>query len=394
MVKDKKEKKKIIDETKQKKELNVLWISLSLIFLLFLSFVLTFSVFTPEEKEEEQYNIAIEHAKDTRKIVDRLQSVTPEQQKSMIESYGFKSEEEKNILSSLEDLEELQKDLKEIQEDLKGLDSTDPSYEALNILNEITTFNIDSHSVLLDARLLSLLTGLTLKYQKENIINYSKLLNYSGFIVLFISIMITLVAIGALTFINISSFFEKEEDQKLKAISDIPTGNLSIKNWRDALEYAHKRLWEEGKRLQLRNSANLLTGFISATLGAFWLLTTVLISGLQPQGDDVLDFVSTYWPRLGLILIVEAFAIFFLRLYAQTMRMIERNKSDLTNIELRLTAGLMLYDDKNKKNFSDLAKIIAQEDSKFILGKNESSGGVGTNKITELLSKLTPKIGG
>ncbi len=111
------------------------------------------------------------------------------------------------------------------------------------------------------------------------------------------------------------------------------------------------------------------------------------------EGYSFVDFLIKYWSRVGIVITIGVFAGFFLRLYALTERVIERNKSDLTNIELRLTAGLMLYEKVNKDNFAILADNISKEDSKFVLGKNESSGGVGTNKITELLSKLTPKIG-
>ncbi len=167
-----------------------------------------------------------------------------------------------------------------------------------------------------------------------------------------------------------------------------------VEDWRESLLAARKRLLKEEQRLVARNRSNLRNGIFMAFIGVALPAYYIIFTNRAGESDSGWLFISNYLPNLSVVLGLEIIAIFFLSLYSSNERRLERNKSDLTNIELRLTAGLMLSDEKNEDKFADLAKIIAQEDSKFILGKNESSGGVGTNKITELLSKLTPKIGG
>ena len=171
-----------------------------------------------------------------------------------------------------------------------------------------------------------------------------------------------------------------------------------VTDWRESLVVSHKRLLDEEKRLLARNRANLRFGIIAAILGFYFLTMLMLIyvfifSNLKVAlPNNFWEFLMFYVPLVSGIIIIEIPAIFFLNLYASNERRLERNKSDLTNIELRLTAGLMLRDEKHEDKFADLAKIIAQEDSKFVLGKNESSAGINAEKLLELLPKI-PKIG-
>ncbi len=171
-------------------------------------------------------------------------------------------------------------------------------------------------------------------------------------------------------------------------------------HWIKTFVASRKRLLDEEDRLQVRNTKNLQTGIVLAFVGAtfpFMYLCYMLYVAISPIGGEGNNFVlpfSTYLPIISIVLIFEVIAFFFLNLYASNERKIERNKSDLTNVELRLAAGLMLYDDRNKRNFAILADNISKEDSKFILGKNESAGGISANKLLETLLKLTPTGGG
>ncbi len=198
---------------------------------------------------------------------------------------------------------------------------------------------------------------------------------------------------------------EQYDQVKLKRdllISKSPRGweEEISSHWIKTFVASRKRLLDEEDRLQVRNTKNLQTGIVLAFVGAtfpFMYLCYMLYVAISPIGGEGNNFVlpfSTYLPIISIVLIFEVIAFFFLNLYASNERKIERNKSDLTNVELRLAAGLMLYDDRNKRNFAILADNISKEDSKFILGKNESAGGISANKLLETLLKLTPTGGG
>ncbi len=167
-----------------------------------------------------------------------------------------------------------------------------------------------------------------------------------------------------------------------------------VTDWREVLLVARKRLFNEYLRLLARNRANLFIGIIMALAGILIPAFYILSGGKLNEGNGFGAFFVSYWPYFTIVATIEIVAIFFLNLYASNERKIERNKSDLTNIELRLTAGLMLYEKVNKDNFAILADNLSKEDSKFILGKNETTGGVSANKLLETLLKIAPKGGG
>ncbi|MGU9962733.1 MAG: hypothetical protein ACNYPD_01360 [Candidatus Halichondribacter symbioticus] len=211
------------------------------------------------------------------------------------------------------------------------------------------------------------------------------------------------------------------QDYQSKISSNLQKADGSfVTEWREVLLVTRNRLLDEEKNLRARNYVNIRVGVIIAFLGFYCLLIFVVgsvyvfISSasdvtnsalILPNSvlslpnstlrlpNNVWEFLMLYGPTLSAIAIIEVLAIFFLNLYASNERRLERNKSDLTNIELRLTSGLMLYEKVNKDKFAILADNISKEDSNFILGKNETSGGSGTNKILETVLKTATKAG-
>ncbi len=170
---------------------------------------------------------------------------------------------------------------------------------------------------------------------------------------------------------------------------------IPFRDWREYLLAAHKRLTNEEHRLLLRNRANMRSGIGLALSGAILpaaYLYYLFVIGSGFAGNSLLLHFTNYLPAVSIVLILETVAVFYLRLYSATERRIEKNKNELTNIELRLTAGAMLYENSRKIKFAELAETLSKEERNFVLGKNESSAVLDTNKLLELLSKI-PKIG-
>ncbi|MCA8835619.1 MAG: hypothetical protein K8953_11100 [Proteobacteria bacterium] len=164
-------------------------------------------------------------------------------------------------------------------------------------------------------------------------------------------------------------------------------GNF-VTDWRESLLVARKRLADEGLYLRASNSTNRRMGVLMASLGIGSLVYYILSSDKLGENDGLEVFFASYWPFFTIVIIFEVIAIFYLRLYYQILRRIETNKNELTNIELRLTAGLMLCDVKDKTKLKSLADTLAKEERNFVLGKNESSAGIGVDRVAEILSKV------
>ena len=166
-----------------------------------------------------------------------------------------------------------------------------------------------------------------------------------------------------------------------------------VKDWREVLLVARKRLTDEEQRLLVRNRVNLRNGMFMALVGITLPVYYIFFFNEADANISVGKFFATYWPVFTIAAIIEIIAIFFLSLYASNERRLERNKNDLSNIELRLTAGLMLYDKTNGAKFAVLSDTLSKEESNVVLGKNESAGGISTDKVMGLLSKLILKGG-
>ena len=185
----------------------------------------------------------------------------------------------------------------------------------------------------------------------------------------------------------------KLQDRSTLALTERPlikSSNL-LETWRDVLLSTRRRLLDEGRDMQFRNKLNMLSGIVSAVLGALWLFISPFPLDEINRIDSGLTFLVSYWPRVGIIIIIGVFTGFFLRLYTQTIRRIDKNRNEITNIELRLTSGLMLYDAKNKDNFAILADTLSKEERNFILRKNETSANSETldiEKLKEIISLL------
>ncbi len=154
-------------------------------------------------------------------------------------------------------------------------------------------------------------------------------------------------------------------------------------DWSEVLLAARKRLLDEEQRLQVRNIINLATGMISVSVGAV-LLGVFLVYNHDDKVRDYLtfiDFLILFGTRISIIIIIGIFAGFFLRLYSLTERAIANNKNEITNIELRLTSGLMLSEEKNKGKFAMLADTLSKEERNFVLKKNETSATADIDKV-------------
>ncbi len=319
--------------------------------------------------------------KEVRDILVQLQSAAPNLQKTIIGLYKIEPHRQEKILKLLKSLKKSQENLKEIPKLLENPSNSAEENLLLEALNKSVFDDIENAKILLDEYLnliLLKITRETFESQNKNVSNYSEVLNS------FFIIIVTFLSVFSLMLINFRRFFEKKE-----ANAEIG----KCENWSDTLQYAHKRLLNEEKYMEHLNIANLTSGIIIAGLGVLWFLFFVFPLDRVVDFDSFLNFVATYWPRFGIVIIVGILAVFFLRLYTKTIRRIDRNKNEITNIELRLTSGLMLCDEKDRGRLKSLANELSKEERNFVLDKNESSAILDTDKLVEIASKFTPKIG-
>lgn len=161
---------------------------------------------------------------------------------------------------------------------------------------------------------------------------------------------------------------------------------------------------ESKQRLQLeidvltrRSNINLVIGVIT-TLLAVGLLAYVVLSETL-SSNDVGMVLLHFLPRLSIVVFIETFSFFFLRLYRSGLNDIKYYQNELTNIETKhlvlesLVGGVIL--DQAKEILTELAKtdrnnVVAKTpavESKAAPSVRDVEGLIG--KITDLAGKLS-----
>lgn len=110
-------------------------------------------------------------------------------------------------------------------------------------------------------------------------------------------------------------------------------------------EQTRQRLGEQIFSLQRRGNLNLVLGITITIIGLIILWYYVLFQGFSSHNEE--EFLAFFVPRLSLVILIETFAYFFLRLYKASITDIKFFQNELTNIEAKLTAMQLTFPGKN-----------------------------------------------
>ncbi|CAM5295725.1 hypothetical protein [Pseudomonas fragi] len=165
-----------------------------------------------------------------------------------------------------------------------------------------------------------------------------------------------------------------------------------------------ERLKREISDLRLRSNINLLIGML-ITAGGLWLLwstvsmldTSTLLKALASEGEEsnvkfYKNLVLPVIPRVMLVVFVEVFAYFFLRLYRNGLSEIKYFQNELTNIESKLTAAEFAYVTKNEDALKFSIESLSKTERNFVLEKGQTTVELERAKAESQLSKDLIKI--
>lgn len=136
-------------------------------------------------------------------------------------------------------------------------------------------------------------------------------------------------------------------------------------------EYAKQRLTTEIESLSRRGNLNLVIGSMTTVLAAIVLAFVVLSH--KPSNGDLTALLWHYVPRLSVVVFIEVFAFFFLRLYRTSLNEIKYFQNELTNLDSKfvaLDASVALGDPKSTTFIIDQ---LAKTERNFVLKKGEST---------------------
>ncbi|MGY6648496.1 hypothetical protein [Wenyingzhuangia sp. IMCC45574] len=199
-------------------------------------------------------------------------------------------------------------------------------------------------------------------------------------------------------------------DSKITDIKNDLEAESSFTRVLDSSKEIVSRLKREIKDLRLRANINLVFGLI-ITFGGLWLLwstvniidSSELLKQLASEGNDSnYKFLKNLFipivPRILLVLFIEIFSYFFLKLYKQGLTEIKFFQNELTNIESKLSAVSFSYATNEKETLrSAILSLANTERNHSIKEKVESKDSVKEkdllNKLSELISKVVKNEG-
>ena len=148
------------------------------------------------------------------------------------------------------------------------------------------------------------------------------------------------------------------------------------------LEEQHRktdsRLNMELRALTRRGTVNLSLGITTAIAGmavlGYFLVT-------MPKATEVLDLAGNFSARISLVILIEVFAYFFLRLYSNSLVEIKYFQNEITNMEFKFLALRAAADAGNEKFMGGIIRRFSQTERNYVLRKGQTTVEVERSKI-------------
>lgn len=114
----------------------------------------------------------------------------------------------------------------------------------------------------------------------------------------------------------------------------------------ETIKETKQRLWQEIGNQGKRANLSLVIGIVVTSLGVYLLWDMILLFGDTAKWAKEVAFDSVFYknmilrfvPRISLVLFIEIFAYFFLRLYKEGLSEIKYFQNELTNVDLKFVA--------------------------------------------------------
>lgn len=132
-----------------------------------------------------------------------------------------------------------------------------------------------------------------------------------------------------------------------------------------------QRLSAEIDALKRRGNANLFLGILITAAGVTTLVLTLTSSPIGVA--SAWDFFSHYFPRLTLVVLIELFAYFFLRLYKSNLDDVKYFQNELTNVEAKHVALQAVFFAEDKSLLAEIVKNLSNTERNHILKKGETT---------------------
>lgn len=148
----------------------------------------------------------------------------------------------------------------------------------------------------------------------------------------------------------------------------------------DTFNEVRIRLGAEIASLVRRGSVNLVFGILISISGV--VILWVVVDGL-PSESGVPEITGYFLPRLSIVVLVQMFAYFFLKLYRQSLSEIKYFQNELTNIESKYLSVQLSLQHNDSRVQANVVSVLASTERNFVLSKGETTVDIEKERLND-----------
>ena len=187
---------------------------------------------------------------------------------------------------------------------------------------------------------------------------------------------------------------EEVWEQVTKDTSELATKYRKIVEIEHEFHEAKLRLFAEVDALGRRGNVNLTLGMLTTSTGL--AILSYFVWQTSAVSQDVILFAISFIPRLSLVVFIELFAFFFLRLYKSGLAEIKYFQNEITNLELKFFALKAAMLTGSPELLKDVVATLVASERNHILEKGQSTVELEKYRVEQNTAgevmKLLPKI--
>lgn len=178
---------------------------------------------------------------------------------------------------------------------------------------------------------------------------------------------------------NIQAKLESESLQSyLSGIKELMLDKVRDENLDDHFQLTRRRLGQEVLDLAKRGNLNLVLGILT-TLSGLSILAYAVFN--LPTSQSTPELLAYFVPRVSLVVLIEVFAYFFLRLYKQSLGEIKYFQNEITNVEAKHLALQVTLRSGNSALLSKIVEELSKTERNFILAKGQTTVDLERERI-------------
>jgi len=141
-----------------------------------------------------------------------------------------------------------------------------------------------------------------------------------------------------------SEYRMRREENRQRDLAIRQTRSLRLKDhsitedWKEYLLSSRLRLIDNAERLGQRSRTNLVWGVMLSAITIMIVSFLIYLGRNNDPSSTWVELISENFSKLTLVLVLQFLAFFFLKNFIKTEQTIERNKHEITDIELKMAS--------------------------------------------------------